>query len=58
MGRVKFFLSVMTVALLAVLSFLGTASAGVPVQPLPWPGSLLLLSLGLGGLAWWLRKHR
>jgi hypothetical protein len=35
----------------------GAAFAGGPVRPIPNPGTLVLFTTGIAGLAWWLRKR-
>ena len=44
----------------AVLLDAGAAFAGFQggPRPIPNPDTLLLLTTGLGGLAWWLRKGK
>ena len=42
----------------AVLLDAGAAFAGPSPVPIPNPDTLLLLTTGLGGLAWWLRKGK
>jgi len=32
-------------------------AGGSPTQPIPNPGTLVLFTSGLAGLAWWLRKR-
>jgi len=41
----------------AIVLDAGAAFAGGSAQPIPNPGTLLLLTSGLAGLAWWLRKR-
>jgi len=48
---------VLMMTLGVILLDAGAASAGT-VRPIPNPGTLLLLTTGLGGLAWWLRKGK
>ena len=35
----------------------GAAFAGGTPQPIPNPGTLVLFTTGIAGLAWWLRKR-
>jgi hypothetical protein len=35
----------------------GAAFAGAPARPIPNPGTLVLFTTGIAGLAWWLRKR-
>jgi hypothetical protein len=49
---------VLLAALGAVLLDTGVALAGPAPRPIPNPDTLLLLTTGLGGLAWWLRKDK
>jgi hypothetical protein len=49
---------VLLAALGAVLLEAGAAFAGPAPRPIPNPDTLLLLTTGLGGLAWWLRKGK
>jgi len=42
----------------AILLDAGTAFAGPAPRPIPNPDTLLLLTTGLGGLAWWMRKGK
>jgi hypothetical protein len=48
---------VLLAALGAVLDT-GAALAGPAPRPIPNPDTLLLLTTGLGGLAWWLRRNK
>ena len=43
---------------LGVLLPVGAAYAGEPPRQVPNPGTLLLVTSGLAGLAWWLRKGK
>ena len=55
----KVALGVIAASVLSVLSVPGAALAGgAEVQVVPEPGSLVLLTAGLGGLAWSLRRRR
>jgi hypothetical protein len=47
--------TMMVVAL--ILNWTAVAQAG-GFEQVPEPSSLLLLSLGVGGLAWWARRRR
>ncbi len=49
---------ILLAALGAVLLDTGAALAGPAPRPIPNPDSLLLLTTGLGGLAWWLRRNK
>jgi hypothetical protein len=49
---------VLAMTLGAVLLDVGAAFAGPAPRPIPNPDTLLLLTTGLGGLAWWLRKGK
>jgi len=43
----------------AILLDAGAAFAGLgPARPIPNPDTLLLLTTGLAGLAWWRRKGK
>ena len=53
----KVALGVIAASVLGVLSVPGAALAGGPV-PVPEPSSLLLVAVGGGALAWWLRRRR
>ena len=35
----------------------GAALAGGTPRPIPSPGTLMLFTTGIAGLAWWLRKR-
>ena len=49
---------VLMTTLSAILLDAGSAFAGGGVtRPIPNPGTLLLLTSGLAGLAWWLQKR-
>jgi hypothetical protein len=41
----------------AILLDAGAAFAGGPPRPIPNPGTLVLFTTGIAGLAWWLRKR-
>ena len=49
---------VLMIALPVILLSAGIADAGPAPRQIPNPGTLLLLTTGLAGLAWWLRKDR
>src|SRR5712692_2255460 len=49
---------VLLVALPVILLSAGIADAGPAPRQIPNPGTLLLLTTGFAGLAWWLRKDR
>ena len=49
---------VLMTTLCAVLLDAGAAFAGPAPSQIPNPDTLLLLTTGLGGLAWWLRKGK
>jgi len=49
---------VLMMTLGAVLLDAGASFAGPAPRPIPNPDTLLLLTTGLGGLAWWLRKGK
>src|SRR6266540_1798175 len=49
---------VLMMTLGAILLDAGAAFAGgPPVRPIPNPGTLVLFTTGIVGLAWWLRKR-
>ncbi len=49
---------VLMMTLGAILLDAGAAFAGgSPVRPIPNPGTLVLFTTGIVGLAWWLRKR-
>jgi len=48
---------VLMMTLGAIFLDAGAAFAGIEVHPIPNPGTLLLLTSGLAGLAWWLRNR-
>jgi hypothetical protein len=57
MDRVKTLVAVVAAVALGILGPVGVAFAGTPPpRPIPNPGTLLLFTSGLAGLAWWLRK--
>lgn len=57
MHRAKTVVVVVAAVALGILGPVGVAYAGTPSpRPIPNPGTLLLLTSGLAGLAWWLRK--
>jgi len=41
----------------AIILDAGVAFAGGAARPIPNPGTLVLFTSGLAGLAWWLRKR-
>jgi len=59
MNTVRTVVAVAVAVALGVLLPVGAAYAGGPpiVHQVPNPGTLLLLTTGLAGLAWWLRKR-
>jgi hypothetical protein len=58
MDTVRTVVAVAVAVALGVLLPVGAAYAGEPpVNPIPNPGTLLLLTSGLAGLAWWLRNR-
>jgi hypothetical protein len=57
MGRAKTIVAVVAAVALSILGPVGVAYAGsASPRPIPNPGTLLLFTSGLAGLAWWLRK--
>jgi hypothetical protein len=57
MDRAKTLVAVVAAVALGILGPVGVAFAGTPPpRPIPNPGTLLLFTSGLAGLAWWLRK--
>ena len=49
---------VMTMTLGVIFLDAGAAFAGgSPTRPIPNPGTLMLFTTGIAGLAWWLRKR-
>ena len=59
MDKAKTVVAVAVAVALGVLLPVGTAYARIdPPVSVPNPGTLLLLTAGLGGLAWWLRKGK
>jgi len=58
MDKAKTVVAVVVAVALGVLLPVGAAYAGGgPVLQVPNPGTLLLLTSGLAGLAWWLRNR-
>ena len=58
MDKARTVVAVAVAVALGVLVPLGAAYAGeIRVIAIPNPGTLLLLTSGLAGLAWWLRKR-
>jgi hypothetical protein len=58
MDKAKTVVAVVAAVVLGILGPVGVAYAGTPPpRPIPNPGTLLLLTSGLTGLAWWLRKR-
>jgi hypothetical protein len=57
MDKARAVAAVAVAVALGVLLPVGAAYAG-EFRPIPNPGTLLLLTTGLGGLAWWLRKGK
>ena len=58
MDKARTVAAVAVAVALGVLLPVGAAYAGAPpVSQIPNPGTLLLLTTGLAGLAWWLRKR-
>ena len=58
MDKARTVVAVAVAVALGVLLPVGAAYAGdIPVNQIPNPGTLLLLTSGLAGLAWWLRKR-
>ena len=49
---------VLMMTLGAILLDAGAAFAGTASHPIPNPGTLVLFTSGLAGLAWWLRKGK
>jgi hypothetical protein len=47
----------MMMAVALILSWAAVAQAG-GFEKVPEPSSLVLLSVGVGGLAWWARRRR
>jgi len=56
MDKARTVAAVAVAVALGVLLPVGAAYAGEPRQ-IPNPGTLLLFTSGLAGLAWWLRKR-
>ncbi len=48
---------VLMMTLGVILLDAGAAFAGVEPRPIPNPGTLVLFTTGIAGLAWWLRKR-
>jgi len=57
MDKTRAVVAVAVAVALGVLLPVGTAYAGVPSNRVPNPGTLLLVTSGLAGLAWWLRNR-
>jgi len=58
MDKARAVVAVAVAVALGVLLPVGAAYAGAPpVRQVPNPGTLLLLTSGLAGLAWWLRNR-
>jgi len=58
MDKARTVVAVAVAVALSVLLPVGAAYAGGgPVSPIPNPGTLLLVTSGLAGLAWWLRNR-
>jgi len=58
MDRARTLVAVLVAVALSVLVPVGLAYAGTPPpHPVPNPGTLLLFTSGLAGLAWWLRTR-
>lgn len=59
MDKARTLVAVAVAVALGVLLPVGAAYAGRgSVSQIPNPDTLLLLTTGLGGLAWWLRKGK
>ena len=60
MDRARTVVAVVVAVALGILGSVGIAYAGTPPPPhaVPNPGTLVLFTSGLGGLAWWLRKGK
>jgi hypothetical protein len=57
MDKAKTVMTMVAAVVLGILGPVGVAYAGSPSpRPIPNPGTLLLFTSGLAGLAWWLRK--
>jgi hypothetical protein len=58
MNRGKTVIAVVAAAALGILGPVGVVYAGTaPPRQIPNPGTLLLFTSGVVGLAWWLRKR-
>ena len=58
MDRAKTVAAVVGAVALGILMPAAVVYAGTaPPRPVPNPGTLLLLTSGFAGLAWWLRKR-
>jgi len=58
MDRARTLVAALVAVALGVVGPVGVAHAGTPPpHPVPNPGTLLLFTSGLAGLAWWLRKR-